>query len=113
MKPRRATKRQFAAYLILSSVLVLGIAQWSFLPLLVQNAPLSGKASLEVSNGHTSKFAAPFKCFLADSLNPCAAKSMVFVHRVTASFIRPLDQPATRRDDHVFSLRQFRAPPSA
>ena len=75
MNLRRPTNRQFATCLLLSAVLVLGIVQWSFLPVLIQNASFSGQAAVEVSPGHTSKFAASSKFLLGDFLRPCLKRS--------------------------------------
>ena len=61
--------------LLLSGVLVLGIVQWSFLPLLIQNGPSTGAPLLEFSAGHTSKFAAPYKTLFGDGLNPCLVQA--------------------------------------
>jgi hypothetical protein len=113
MNPDRATDRQFACCLILSAVLILGIVQWSFLPILIQSAPLPGKAVLEVSTSHTSKFAAPFKCFSGDSLKPCLSRARISTPRITPSFFHRSEEPAPDRDVLFFSHRQLRAPPSA
>ena len=41
MNPKRTTSRRYVAcLLLLSGVLVLGIVQWSFLPILIQNGPV-------------------------------------------------------------------------
>ena len=37
-----ATTRQVLGRLLLSTILVLGIVQWSFLPILIQSGPLLG-----------------------------------------------------------------------
>jgi hypothetical protein len=59
MNPKRFTSpRYVAGLLLLSGVLILGIVQWSFLPILIQNGPVAGTAVLEVPAGHSSKFAA-------------------------------------------------------
>lgn len=73
MNPGRATTRQFATCLALSAVLILGIVQWSFLPVLIQGISLPSRVSIEVSPGHSSKFAAPFKCLSGtiDYLQSC------------------------------------------
>ena len=107
-----ATKRKIACYSLLSAVLVLGLVQWSFLPLLIQNTELSGGSFLVVSNGHTSKFAAPFKCFLTDASSPVIAEYRLSITRISVKFTNRQDEPSSDWDDHVLSLRQFRSPPS-
>jgi hypothetical protein len=94
------------------AVLVLGIVQWSFLPILIQNGAVGG-ASLELSASHSSKFAAPFKFLFGDGLQPCVVLSRITVRRtVTAIFIVTKD-PAYRSEDLYFSSHQLRAPPTA
>ena len=112
MKPDRATSGRFACCLLLSAVLVLGIVQWSFLPLLIQNTPATGRAVLEVSANHTSKFAAPFKYQLGDSLNPFLVHAGVSLFSITPTVVRHLENSSARRDYFLFSYRQLRAPPS-
>ncbi len=111
-KPNRDRSHGFACCLLLSAVLVLGIVQWSFLPLLVQSTPLSGRAILEVSGNHTSKFAAPFKYLFGDSLNLFLARTSVSIFRITPTLVRQLQKSTSERDDFFFSHRQFRAPPA-
>jgi hypothetical protein len=113
MNPMRATSRLSSCCLILSAVLVFGIVQWSFLPFLVQNGPVSGSALLEMSAGHTSKFAAPFKYLFGDSLKPSPAQSKVSAPPITRTLFRPTDEPRPKRDDLSFTDRQLRAPPCA
>jgi hypothetical protein len=112
MKPDQAIGRHRACCLILSAVLVMGIVQWSFLPILIQTAPFSGAAVSTVSNSHTSKFAAPFKCLLGDSLKPCLSGARVSVPRLVQAFLHQLEEPASDGNDRFFSYHQLRAPPS-
>jgi len=107
------TNRVSAHCLILSAVLVLGIVQWSFLPLLIQNGPITSQANLESSAGHTSKFAAPFKGFFGDSLKPTCSQSRVSAPIATRTFFQQPKERVSARDDVYFSDRQLRAPPSA
>jgi hypothetical protein len=108
-----ATNRQLARRVILSAVLFLGIIQWSFLPILIQSAPLPGKALLEVSSGHVSKFAAPFKCLFGDFLNPGPPQSRISEPRNTSNCFHRLEEPTRDWQDLFFPYRQLRAPPSA
>jgi hypothetical protein len=112
MNRKSATNRCLATCLILSTVLILGIVQWSFLPLLVQSAPVQGKRVLEVSDNHTSKFAAPFKYLFGDSLKPYLSQAKVSAPRIPSTFSRRSEKPALDRDDLSFSHRQLRGPPS-
>lgn len=109
----RATNRWFAVCLIVSAVLVLGIVQWSFLPILVQCAPLPGKILLEDSSSHTSKFAAPFKCLFGDALEPCIPPSGISGPRITLNFFHRTEEPTPDWQDMFLSQRQMRAPPTA
>ena len=113
MKPDRATSPRFACCLLLSAVLVLGIVQWSFLPLLIQNTPLTGRAFLEASGNHTSKFAAPFKYLFGDSLKPYISRTRVTTPRMATTFVHRPEEPAPNWDHSIFYISQLRAPPSA
>jgi len=113
MNRNPATNRGFACCFLLSAVLILGIVQWSFLPILVQSAPIPGKTLLEDATGHTSKFAAPFKYLFGDSLKPSLSRVRIFTPRITPTFFHRLEEPTPDRDDFFTSYRQLRAPPSA
>jgi hypothetical protein len=113
MNSGRATNRQFACCLMLSAVLILGIVQWSFLPVLLQNPSQSSRAFVEVSSGHTSKFAAPFKCLLGDFQQPCLKQSSFAVSPTPVRYFLHPKESDSRRDDQFFSFRQLRSPPSA
>ncbi len=112
MNPDRAKNRRCTFCLILTAVLFLGLVQWSFLPLLIENGMPSSSAVLAISAGHTSKFSAPFKCLFGDPLNACLLPPVVSVSMVTASVLHRLEEPTSSRDDRFFSHRQLRAPPS-
>src|ERR1700692_4575018 len=115
MNPGRATTRRLATCLLLSAVLILGIVQWSFLPVLIQSPSFSGRVSIEVSPGHSSKFAAPFKCLseTIDYLQTCLKPASLGIPLPRVSFSRYSDEPSFRHDDQVFPHRQLRSPPSA
>ena len=114
MNPKRSTSRRYVAcLLLLSGVLVLGIIQWSFLPILIQNGPVASTAVLEVSAGHTSKFAAPFKCLFGDGLNPCLVQSRITLRRIASRIVRLPDAPVSGQNDFSLTHRPLRAPPSA
>jgi hypothetical protein len=112
MNRKPATNRGITCCLLLSAVLILGIVQWSFLPLLVQSAPLPGKALLEISSGHTSKFAAPFKCLFGDSLNIRVVQTKISAPKIAPTFFNRTEKPAFDRENLFFSYHQLRAPPS-
>lgn len=107
------SRRYVACLVLLSGVLVLGIVQWSFLPILIQNGPVGSAAVLEMSASHTSKFAAPFKCLFGDGLNPCLMQSRITVRRIASRFVRMPDAPISGQDDFSLTHRPLRAPPSA
>jgi hypothetical protein len=114
MNPKHTPSRRYvASILLLSGVLVLGIIQWSFLPLLIQNGPAASTAVLELSASHTSKFAAPFKCLFGDGLNPCLVQSRITVRRIASRIVRLPDAPISGQDDFSLTHRPLRAPPSA
>jgi hypothetical protein len=110
---RTPSRRYIACILLLSGILVLGIIQWSFLPILIQDGPLASTAVLELSASHTSKFAAPFKCLFGDGLNPCPVQSRITVRRVASRIVRLPDAPVSGQDDISLTHRPLRAPPSA
>jgi hypothetical protein len=113
MTPQRATTRRYAAcLLVLSGVLVLGIIQWSFLPILIQNGPVGSSAILEMSAGHSSKFAAPFKFLFGDGLNPCLPQSRITVQRVTFRIAHIPEVQISGQDIFFLSYHPLRAPPS-
>ncbi|MBZ5661177.1 MAG: hypothetical protein LAO08_12290 [Acidobacteriia bacterium] len=107
----RATSRRCSLCLVLIVVLFLGLVQWSFLPLLIGNGLPSSIAFLSISGGHTSKFAAPFKCLFGDPLNTCVLPSGVSLPVVAAILFHRPEEPASGRNDRFFSHRQLRAPP--
>lgn len=111
MISHRIEIRRNSFCLILAAVLFLGLVQWSFLPLLIDSGLPSSSSVVAVSSGHTSKFAAPFKCLFGDTLNVCVLPSSVTVPRVTASLLHRYNEPASNCSQHFFSDRQLRAPP--
>jgi hypothetical protein len=68
---------------------------------------------VEMSSGHTSKFAAPFKSLFGDSLNPSLVQSKVSAPPITRTLNRLSDEPRPKLDDRSFTSRQLRAPPYA
>jgi hypothetical protein len=112
MDRERFRNRFGACCLILTAVLVLGIIQWSFLPILIQNGPVMSRGVLEMSAGHSSKFAAPFKGFFGDALKPILPQSRVSVPRSAQTYFRWPEERISVRDDVFLSDRQLRAPPS-
>jgi hypothetical protein len=114
MNPKRSPNRGYGVcLLLLSGVLVLGIVQWSFLPILIQNGPVGSAATLEMSAGHSSKFAAPFKCLFGDGLNPCLVQSRITVRRVAYRISLLPEALVSGKDDFFLSCHPLRAPPSA
>jgi hypothetical protein len=93
-------------------VLVLGIVQWSFLPILIQNGPVGG-ASLEMSAGHSSKFVAPFKFLFGDDLQPCVVRARITVRRITSGISILAEVPVYRSEVLFLSSHHLRAPPTA
>ena len=114
MNPKSTPSRQsFACLLLLSGVLALGIIQWSFLPILIQNGPAGSTVVLEMSAGHSSKFAAPFKGLFGDGFRPCVAQSRITVRRTASKIPHPPETSISGKDDFSLSCHQLRAPPSA
>jgi len=114
MNQKYSTDRRYlACLLLLSGVLVLGIVQWSFLPILIQNGPIGSSAALEMSAGHSSKFAAPFKCLFGDGQRPCLAQTRIAIRRITSSISLPPETALPGHDDFFLSYHPLRAPPSA
>jgi hypothetical protein len=114
MNPRRSTNRRYlVCLLLLSAVLVLGIVQWSFLPILIQNGPIGSSAVLEMSAGHSSKFAAPFKGLFSDKLQPCLAQARITAQKTATRIFRTPEAPIYSQDDFSLSYHPLRAPPSA
>ena len=114
MNPERTSSRCYILGLfLLSGVLVLGIVQWSFLPILIQTNGGSSSAILEMSTGHSSKFAAPFKWPFGDGLSPCLARARVTVRRIASRIPHQPEARISGNDEVVHSYHQLRAPPSA
>jgi hypothetical protein len=114
MKPLRTSRRMSAAALVLlSAILFLGIVQWSFLPILIQNGPVGNAALLEITAGHSAKFAAPFKGLLCEGLNPCPLPTRTTVPRLASRIVRLPDAPVSGRADFSLTHRPLRAPPLA
>ena len=113
MNPERPTTRRYIACLLaLAAVLVLGIIQWSFLPILIQNGPVGSSAVLEISAGHSSKFAAPFKCLLGDGQRPCVPQARITVGSVASRILHPPEARICGQDVFFLSYHPLRAPPS-
>src|SRR5271166_731368 len=110
---RPTNRRTIACLVLLSGILILGIVQWSFLPILIQNGPVANSATLEMSAGHSSKFAAPFKCLFGDPLKPCLVRSRITVPRITRRIPQPAETPLFGMDEFFLSYHPLRAPPSA
>jgi hypothetical protein len=110
---RTPSRRSIVSLGALSAVLVLGIVQWSFLPILIQNGPVGSSAILEMSAGHSSKFAAPFKCLFGDGLGPCLVQSRITVRRIAFRVPRPPEVPMPGKDELFLSYYPLRAPPTA
>jgi len=102
-----------AALILLSGVLILGIVQWSFLPILIQNGPVGSASVLEMSAGHSSKFAAPFKCLFDDGLRPCLVQTRIIIRSVAVRMPHPAETPLFGKDEFFLSYHPLRAPPSA
>src|SRR3981081_85239 len=115
MNPGRATTPQLVTCLLLSGMLILGIVQWSFLTVLIQDSSFSSRTAVEVSPGHSSKFAASFKSLIGNfgSLQTCLGKSSYAGPRPPVSFFRHPTEPSFRQHDQFFSHRPLRSPPSA
>lgn len=113
MFPQRVTTRRYIVCLMaVSAVLVLGIVQWSFLPILIQNGPIGSSGMLEIS-GHSSKFAAPFKCLYGDGLRPCVVQSRITVRRIVFRILLPPEAEISGQQEAFLSCLPLRAPPSA
>lgn len=113
MKPKQLPNRSYVICLfLLIGVLVMGIVQWSFLPILIQNGQVGG-VSLEMSAGHSSKFAAPFKFLFGDGLQPCVVQARITVRRETSTISIISEVPTYRSDDLFLSANHLRAPPTA
>jgi hypothetical protein len=108
------SRRPFAAGLVLlSAILFLGIVQWSFLPILIQNGPVGNAAVLEMTAGHSAKFVAPFKGLFGGGLNPYLVPTRITVRRFESGIVRLPDAPVSGQDDFSLTHRPLRAPPSA
>jgi hypothetical protein len=112
MSVDRSPDRPYVAFLLVG-VLILGIVQWSFLPLLIQNAPGTTRAVLEFSTSHTSKFAAPFKALHGDGPAPFLVLSKITVTQVESAIVRMPEAPVSGPDRFSLTHRPLRAPPSA
>jgi len=112
MNLSRPTTRQLTTCLLLSAVLILGIVQWSFLPVLIQDSSFSGRTAVDVSPGHSSKFAAPSKFLLGNFLQPCLKQANFSTLQTAVSFFYQPAESSSTREDQFFSHRQMRAPPS-
>jgi hypothetical protein len=109
---RNPSRRYIVCLCLLSGVLALGIIQWSFLPILIQNGPIGSSGMLEIS-GHSSKFAAPFKCLFGDGLRPCVVQSRITVRRIAFRIPPPPEAEISGKHEVFLSYQPLRAPPSA
>ncbi|HXC31891.1 MAG TPA: hypothetical protein VNZ56_05415 [Verrucomicrobiae bacterium] len=108
-----SSRTSAAALALLSAILFLGIVQWSFLPILIQNGPVGNAAVLEMTAGHSAKFAAPFKGLFSEGLNLCLVPTRITVRRFVSGVVRLPDAPVSGQDDFSLTHRPLRAPPSA
>lgn len=114
MNPLRTSRRMSAtALVLLSAILILGIVQWSFLPILIQNGPVGNDGLLEMTASHSAKFAAPFKGLFSEGLNPGLAPTRITVRRLVSGVVRLPDAPVSGQDDFSLTHRPLRAPPCA
>jgi hypothetical protein len=110
----RSTGRLYiAAFVLLAGILILGIVQWSFLPILIQNAPGATRALLEFSPSHTSKFAAPFKAFHGDGPVPVLVRARIVFRPAMSAVFLSTDAPLSGVYALVLTQHPLRAPPSA
>ncbi len=98
--------------LVLMGVLILGLVQWSFLPLLMDGRMASCSAVLTITGGHTAKFAAPFKCPFDDSTSTCLLETRQCAPVIVASFVCRVENTSPHRESVFHSDRLLRAPPS-
>src|SRR5215472_11255869 len=113
MNVRRAPAPPYVAgLLLLGGILILGIVQWSFLPLLIQNAPGATHAVLEFSGNHTSKFAAPFKAFHGTGPAPCVVQAKLILPAAAVPRVRVPETPITGPLESFLTHSLLRAPPS-
>jgi len=114
MNPVHTARRTSAIVLaLLSAVLFLGIVQWSFLPILIQNGPVGNAGLLEMTAGHSAKFAAPFKGLFSEGLNPGLVPTRTTVRRLVSRVVRLPEAPVSGWNDFSLTHRPLRAPPSA
>lgn len=114
MTRSQSPSRAYIAFLfVLSAVLVLGIVQWSFLPLLLQSGPGTTGSVLEFSPSHTSKFAAPFKALSADRWIPCLVPASITLPETARIAVRVPNVRDSGYVDFHLTHRAPRAPPSA
>jgi hypothetical protein len=108
----RSAIRLRAFYLFLVALLLAGIIQWSFLPVLIQTPSMAGDYLLDSSSWHTSKFAAPYKFFGVDSTQLFAVQTAVVEFEIAKGFsLRPAPPPFLQSAQFA-SERQQRSPPS-
>lgn len=112
MMSGRSGIRLQACYLFLVAVLVVGITQWSFLPVLTQTPAVAGTCFLDSSSWHTSKFAAPYKFFGGDSSQLFVIEEGMGAPEVAYGlFFHPAATPVLQSAQFP-SERQPRSPPS-
>ncbi len=105
--------RGLARCLFFWAVLVFGLVQWSFLPVLIQTDVQQGSLSLEAQTCHTAKFAAPFKYIFSDSLTACLVTVSVEVPQPSESAFQFPQYPSAIIHEQSVTERQLRSPPSA
>ena len=108
----RSGIRVQACYSFLMAVLVVGITQWSILPVLTQTPSVAGTCLLDSSAWHTSKFAAPYKFFGGDSSQLFVVEKGMGAPEVAYGlFFHPAATPFLQ-SAQFSSERQQRSPPS-
>lgn len=109
LKPRRP----LGILLLLSGILVLGIVQWSCIPILVESGLSTGTSVVSMSAGQVSKSAAPLKCLFGGGPLPMVLHSGIALRIAASRAARLPDPPVSDHDVYSLAERPLRAPPLA
>jgi len=94
------------------AVLVFGLVQWSFLPVLIQTDFQTGNPVLSIQSYHTAKFAAPFKYIFGDSSQATVATARFELPSPVQAFAPIMETLTPVFSEGSVTQRQSRAPPS-
>src|SRR5271163_2928404 len=112
MRSRKIENRRLMPCVFFWAVLVFGLVQWSFLPVLIQTDFPQGSPALEAQSYHTAKFAAPYKYIFGEATQAFLVTARVVLPRPIEDSVPILESASAIVHEQSVTERQLRSPPS-